>query len=184
MKILSMLNVKYFIVPTDNGTQAQQNPNAFGNAWFVKDIKWVESQDEEMLSLEETDLKNTAIINNKFRDKVGEDFSYDPEAKIDLVSYQPNELRYQVTSGSDQFVVFSENYYQPGWQAYNDGEPAPHVQVDYVIRGMNIPAGDNEVVFKFEPQVVKTGSTIALISSILIGLVLIGGIGYEFKKRN
>ena len=184
MKILSMLNVKYFIVPTDNGTQAQQNPNAFGNAWFVKDIKWVESQDEEMLSLEDTDLKNTAIINNKFRDKVREDFSYDPEAKIDLVSYQPNELRYQVTSGSNQFVVFSENYYQPGWQAYIDGEPAPHVQVDYVLRGMNIPAGDHEVVFKFEPQVVKTGSTIALISSILIGLVLIGGIGYEFKKRN
>ena len=184
MKILSMLNVKYFIVPTEEGTQAQQNPNAYGNAWFVEDLKWVEDQDEEMLSLEEADLKTTAVINSKFRDKVKDDFTYDPEAKVDLASYQPNELKYKVSSKTDQFVVFSENYYQPGWQAYIDGDAVPHVQVNYVLRGMNIPAGDHEVVFKFEPQVVKTGSTIALISSILIGLVLIGGIGFEFKKRN
>ena len=184
MKILSMLNVKYFIVPTEEGTQAQQNPNAYGNAWLVKDIKWVEDQDQEMLALEETELKSTAVINSKFREKVQDDFKYDPSAEVELLSYKPNELKYRFSAESDQFVVFSENYYQPGWQAYVDGKPVTHVQVDYVLRGMNVPAGKHEIVFKFEPQVVKTGSTIALISSILIGLVLIGGIGYEFKKRN
>ena len=184
MKILSMLNVKYFIVPTEEGTQAQQNPNAFGNAWFVENIQWVENQNEEILSLKDADLQQTAIINSDYKDQVSEDFNYDPSANIQLKSYQPNELIYDFSAESNQFAVFSENYYQPGWQAYIDGKPVSHVQVNYVLRGMNIPAGEHEIVFKFEPQVVKTGSTIALISSILIGLVVIGGIGYEFKKRN
>lgn len=183
MKILSMLNVKYFIVPTEEGTQAQQNPNAYGNAWFVKDIHWVDSQNEEILALEDANLQETAIVNNKFREVVDEEFQFDPSATIELISQQPNELKYKFSSENDQFAVFSENYYQPGWQAYIDGETAPHVQANYVLRAMNIPAGDHEVVFKFEPEVVKTGSNIALISSILFGLILIGGIGYEVKKR-
>lgn len=183
MKILSMLNVKYFIVPTEEGTQAQQNPNAFGNAWTVKDLKWVEDQDQEILSLEETDLRSTAVINSDFREVVNEDFKFDPDAEIELVSYQPNELKYRFSADSAQFVVFSENYYQPGWQAYIDGKAVEHVQVNYVLRGMNVSAGNHEIVFKFEPEVVKTGSTITLISSILLGLILIGGVGYEFKKR-
>lgn len=184
MKILSMLNVKYFIVPTEEGAQAQQNPEAFGNAWLVEDIEWVSTQNEEILSLEEIDPENTAVINSKFRDMVNENFSFEPDAEIELVTYQPNELKYEFSADSNQFAVFSENYYQPGWQAYIDGKPVPHVQVNYVLRGMNLPAGNHEIVFKFEPEVVNTGSTIALISSILIGLVLIGGIGFEFKKRN
>ncbi len=183
MEILSMLNVKYFIVPTEEGTQAQENPNAYGNAWIVKNIKWVEDQDQEMLALKDTDLRNTAVINSKFRDVVQEDFSFGQGATIELVSYQPNNLKYKFNAESNQFVVFSENYYQPGWQAYIDGEPAEHAQVNYVLRGMNVPAGEHEIVFKFEPEVVKTGSSIALISSILIGLVIIGGIGFELKKR-
>ncbi|MBT8296138.1 MAG: YfhO family protein, partial [Gramella sp.] len=184
MEILSMLNVKYFIIPTEQGTQAQQNPNAFGNAWLVENIKWVEDQDEEILSLKDTNLKNTAVVNSQFRDQVRLDFNFDPDARIDLISYQPNELKYDYAADSAQFAVFSENYYQPGWQAYIDEKPVSHVQVNYVLRGMNIPAGKHKIVFKFEPEVVKTGSTIALITSILIGLILFGGIGYEFKKRN
>ncbi|PTX42926.1 membrane protein YfhO [Christiangramia gaetbulicola] len=183
MKILSMLNVKYFIVPTEEGTQAQQNPNAYGNAWLVKDIKWVETQDQEMLALEDTDLRSTAVINSKFKDVVDQDFNFEETAKVELISYQPNELKYSFDADAKQFVVFSENYYQPGWQAYIDGEAAEHAQVNYVLRGMNVPAGEHEIVFKFEPEVVKTGSNIALISSILIGLVLLGGIGFELKKR-
>ncbi|GGG39552.1 membrane protein [Christiangramia forsetii] len=183
MKILSMLNVKYFIVPTEEGNQAQQNPDAFGNSWLVNDVTWVESQDQEILSLEDADLKSTAIINFKFKDEVQNDFNFDSEANIELINYKPNELKYEFSADSNQFAVFSENYYQPGWKAYIDGKPTPHVQVNYVLRGMNIPAGEHEVVFKFEPEVVTTGSTISLISSILIGLVVVGGIGYELKKR-
>jgi len=184
MNILNMLNVKYFIVPTEEGNKAQQNPNAYGNAWMVKDVAWVENQDQEILSLKDVNLESTAVINSKFKDKVQENFNFDPEASIQLTNYKPNNLEYEFSADTDQFVVFSENYYQPGWQAYIDGKPAPHVQVNYVLRGMNIPSGEHEVEFKFEPEVVNTGSTIALISSILIGLVVVGGIGYEFKKRN
>ncbi len=183
MKILSMLNVKYFIVPTEEGTQAQQNPNAYGNAWLVKDIKWVEDQDQEMLALEDTDLKSTAVINSNFKDIIDQDFNFEETATVQLMSYQPNELKYSYDADTKQFVVFSENYYQPGWQAYIDGEAVEHAQVNYVLRGLNVPAGKHEIVFKFEPEVVKTGSNIALISSILIGLVLLGGIGFELKKR-
>ena len=184
MKILNMLNVKYFIVPTEEGNKAQQNPNAFGNAWFVKDIKWVENADEEILALKDISLKDTVVINNEFREDVNEDFMYDPDANIRLVSQKPNELKYQFQADSNQFVVFSENYYQPGWQAYIDGKPVPHVQANYVLRAMNVPAGEHEIVFKFEPEVIETGSTVALISSILLGLIFIAGLGYELKKRN
>ncbi|MDX1544161.1 MAG: YfhO family protein [Christiangramia sp.] len=184
MKILNMLNVKYFIVPTEEGNQAQQNPNAFGNAWFVKNIKWVDDPDEEILALKDTDLQSTAIINSKFKEEVNQDFKFDPDASVKLISQQPNELKYKVSAATDQFIVFSEAYYQPGWQAYIDGKKVPHVQANYVLRAMNVPAGEHEIIFRFEPEVIQTGSTIALISSVLIALVLIGGVGYELKKRN
>ncbi len=184
MEILNMLNVKYFIVPTDNGNQAQQNPGAFGNAWFVQNIEWVESADEAIVSLKDTELKNTAVVQNKFKEDINTSFNYSEEASIVLKSHQPNELHYKFSAPSNQFAVFSEMYYQPGWNAYLDGKSVDHVRADYVLRAMNIPAGEHEVVFKFEPQVIQTGSTITLVSSLLIGLILLGGIGYELKKRN
>ncbi len=182
MEILNMLNVKYFIVPTEEGVKAQQNPEVFGNAWFVNDIKWVDTANEEILALDETDLKNTAVVNTRFREIIEDDYKKDPEAKVELVNHQPNKLRYHVSTETKQFLVFSENYYQPGWQAYLDGDPVPHAQANYVLRAMTVPAGEHTIEFKFEPQVVSTGSTIALVSSIAIGLILLGGIGFEIKK--
>jgi len=184
MEILSMLNVKYFIVPTEDGIQAQQNPQAFGNAWSVETIKWVNDQNEEITALKEVNLKNTAVVHAKFKDRVSNDFVYSSSAKIELVSQQPNELEYLFEAATAQFIVFSENYYQPGWQAYIDGEPVDHIQANYTLRAMNIPAGTHEVVFKFEPEVIKTGGTIALVSSAIFGLLLLLGLGYQFKNRD
>lgn len=184
MKVLSMLNVKYFIVPTEEGPKAQQNPDAYGNAWFVKDLKWVNSANEAILALDETDLKNTAVINEEFRNDVSPEFSYSSSAEIELISHQPNELVYQTSADNDQFAVFSESYYQPGWQAYVDGKEVSHVRVNYVLRGMNIPAGEHKVTFRFEPEVVNIGSAIALASSIILGLAVLGGIFYGFKSRD
>ncbi|MCP9200671.1 YfhO family protein [Gramella sp. GC03-9] len=184
MDILNMLNVKYFIIPTEEGNQAQQNPNPFGNAWFVEQLEWVDNANQEILQLNEVDLQRTAVINDTFKNEVNTDFDYSSEASIELTHQQPNELRYEVSAPSSQFAVFSEAYYQPGWQAYLDGEPVGHVQVNYVLRGMNVPAGDHEITFKFEPSVIKTGSTVSLVSSLILVLVLIGGIGFELKKRN
>lgn len=183
MAVLNMLNAKYFIVPSESGQpQAQQNPNAFGNAWFVNNIKWVESANEEILSLKEVDLQKTAIINSKFKEEVSKNFKAAEKAEIELTSYQPNELVYKTNTSEAQFAVFSEMYYQPGWQAYLDGEEVEHVRVNYVLRAMNIPAGEHTLTFRFEPEVVNTGSSIALASSIILVLIILGGL-YWHRQR-
>jgi LPXTG-motif cell wall-anchored protein len=183
MEILNMLNVKYFIVPTEEGVQAQQNPNNYGNAWFVENVEWVNSANEEILALKEVDLQNTAVINEDFKDILGDNVGFNAQAQIELVSEQPNELVYKTSSNSEQLAVFSESYYQPGWQAYIDGEEVPHAQVNYVLRAMNIPAGDHTVTFSFEPEVINTGSQITLASSIILALSVLGGIFYGFKRK-
>jgi hypothetical protein len=184
MEVLNMLNAKYFIVPSENGQpQAQQNPNAFGNAWFVDNIKWVNSANEAILSLNEVDLQQTAIVNSKFKNQISENFRALESAEIRLHSYQPNELVYKTNTSARQFAVFSEMYYQPGWQAYLDGEKVDHVRADYVLRAMNIPEGEHTVTFRFEPEVVNTGSSIALASSIILVLIILGGFYYKFRKR-
>ncbi|MCM4158997.1 YfhO family protein [Antarcticibacterium flavum] len=184
MEILNMLNVKYFIIPTEEGPRAQQNPEAFGNAWTVSNIKWVEDANDAMLSLGEEDLSSTAIINREFSNLVPSEVNRDPSARIELVSQEPNELVYETSAGSDQLVLFSEIYYPNGWRAYINGEAAEHFRANYVLRAMMIPAGENTVTFKFEPGVVKTGSSIALASSIILGLLLLGALFYTFKERN
>ncbi|MDT0690533.1 YfhO family protein [Salegentibacter sp. F188] len=183
MEILNMLNVKYFIVPTEEGVQAQQNPNNYGNAWFVEDVKWVGSANEEIVALKEVDLQHTAVINEDYKDILGDNVGFNAQAEIELVNEQPNELVYKTSSNSNQLAVFSESYYQPGWQAYIDGEEVPHAQANYVLRAMNIPAGDHTVTFRFEPEVINTGSQITLASSIILGLCVIGGIFYGVRRK-
>ena len=95
---------------------------------------------------------------------------------------KPNYLKYETVNPQTGFAVFSEIYYQHGWQAYLNGEPKDHIRVNYVLRGMEIPAGNHTVEFKFEPQVVQTGSSIALASSALVILLLVAGIYWEFKN--
>jgi hypothetical protein len=182
--VLNMLNVKYFIIPTEEGNQVQQNPEAFGNAWFVNKVKWVDSADEAMLSLGEVDLQNTAVINEEYKEMVPPTLAQDTTANIELVNQRPNELVYKTLSSKEQLVVFSEIFYPHGWKTFIDGKETSHFRANYLLRAMMIPAGDHEVVFKFEPEVVKTGSNIALASSILLGLMILGGIFFAFKKKD
>ena len=182
MKILNMLNVKYFIVPTENGVQAQQNPGVYSNAWFVRDVDWVADANAEILSLKEVDLKDTAVIDNRFKDDIKMDFVYDEVGTIELVSEQPNELVYKTKASIRQLAVFSEMYYQPGWQAYIDGEKVAHVRADYVLRAMNIPQGEHTVTFKFEPKVIQTGGTIALASTLILVILILGGLVFAYRK--
>ena len=184
MAILNMLNVKYIIVPAEEGPQAQQNPEAFGNAWFVGNIKWVENANEEILSLGETDLASTAVINTGFKDKLPAEFDFDPSAQIELIQHEPNKLVYKTSTAKDQLVVFSEMYYGQGWTSFVDDQEIPHFRANYVLRAMMVPAGEHSITFKFEPEVVKTGSKIALTSSIILGLLLLGGILYTFKNKD
>lgn len=183
MEILNMLNVKYFIVPTEQGVQAQQNPDAYGNAWFVDKVKWVEDANDAILSLGETELDSVAVINNEYKELVPDTIEKDPTASIELVDQQPNQLTFRSSASKEQLAVFSEIFYPFGWKTFVDGKEASHFPVNYVLRGMVVPAGEHEITFKFDPEVVKTGSTISLAASILLGLLLLGGLCYKYKKE-
>ena len=182
--MLNMLNVKYIIQTDSTGAAFPvQNPDANGNAWFVSQVKLVSTADEEMKALDQLDSKNVAVINSKEFAINKSAFAKDSSAVITLDSYQPNHLKYTSINANEGLAVFSEMYYKNGWNAYIDGKNVEHLQANYVLRALLIPAGKHTVEFKFEPQVVKTGSTIALVSSIGMLLLLIGGIYFENKKH-
>ena len=183
LQVLNMLNTKYFIIPTEEGVVAQQNPETNGNAWFVQNVKLVENANEEILGLKGINTLQTAIVDKDFAELLpAREFPKDSSARIKMISYQPNKLVYNYSAQANGVVVFSEIYYPHGWQAYIDGEKAPHFRANYVLRAMQVPAGKHQITFKFEPEVVKTGSSIALASSILLGLLILGGIVYKTKK--
>ncbi|MFL1895619.1 YfhO family protein [Aquimarina sp. 2-A2] len=184
MNILNMFNVKYFIVPDEKrGALVQQNQNANGNAWFIDELITVGSANDELLALNDINTKTTAVINKSYSEKYTQrKFVVDSVATIQLLSHQPNKLEYASQNTKEGFVVFSENYY-PGWQAYIDEKPVDHVQVNFVLRGLQLPKGSHTITFKFEPKVIQTGNSITSIAT-LVFLILIGlGIYFEFRKR-
>lgn len=182
--VLDALNVKYILVPTENGAVPITNPFAYGNAWFVSNVKLVSSADAEMKALENTNLRGTAVVNqNDFPAVKGANFAKDSLATISLKIYKPNFIQYKTNNANEGVAVFSEVYYPKGWNAYIDGKETEIFQADYVLRALKIPAGKHTVEFKFEPQVVKTGSTIALFSSVGMLLLLVGGLYFERKKQ-
>ncbi|MFV8270208.1 YfhO family protein [Flavobacterium sp. GT2N3] len=184
IEVLNMLNVKYVIQKDKEGKEFPvSNPDVNGNAWFVSQVKLVNSADEEMKALDSLDSKNVAVVNSKEFDIKNTAFAKDSSATITLENYKPNYLKYESNNSNGGLAVFSEMYYGKGWNAYIDGKKSDHIRVDYVLRALHIPAGKHTIEFKFEPQVIKTGSTITLISSIGMLLLLIGGIYFERKKR-
>jgi len=186
MSVLNMLNVKYVIQTDDKGQEVPSlNGQANGNAWFVSKVRIVNTPDEEMKSLDKMDTKTSAVINKtRFPEAVTRtSFVVDSTATIKLTSYEPNELKYTSNNPNEGLAIFSEIYYTPGWNAYIDGKPVPHFEANYTLRGLKVPAGKHTIDFKFEPQVVKTGSTIALISFLLMLVLLGAGIYTEWKKK-
>jgi hypothetical protein len=190
VRVLNMLNVKYVIQSDENGQKlALANPAANGNAWFVEKIKFVNSANEEMKALDSLDNKNEVVMNEKnyvdyFKGtKFNGQFKKDSLASIQLVSYEPNQLKYVSNNSNEGFAVFSEMYYQNGWKATIDGKEAQILNVNYVLRGLKVPSGKHTIEFKFEPEVVKTGSTIALMSSIGMLLLIGAGVYFERKKK-
>lgn len=185
LNVLNMLNTKYVIQVDEKGQEYPViNPDANGNAWFVKEVKFVNSADEEMKALDSLDTKNQAVFNQKeFKNPISKTYEKDSTATIFLKAYEPNYIKYVSKNANKGLAVFSEIYYPKGWNVTIDGKSADHFRVDYTLRGLEIPAGKHTIEFKFEPQVVKTGSTITLISSILMLLLLIGGIYFENRKK-
>lgn len=183
--VINMLNTKYFIVPAgeDGLTQIPlKNSQANGNAWFVKNLRVVQSPDSEIVGLKRINTKTEAIINQRFRESLKFKDQYSAEGSIRLLSYKPNELEYACETAAEQFAVFSEIYYEKGWNAYLDGQLQPHAQVNYVLRGMLIPPGKHQLIFRFEPKTYSTGNSISLAGSILL-LLVVGG-GLYLQRRN
>ncbi|HTO36198.1 MAG TPA: YfhO family protein, partial [Flavobacterium sp.] len=187
--VLNMLNVKYLLQPGEgNETFYSINPYANGNAWFVEEIKAVNSADEEISALDSLNTQSSAVINIKdFPEKAKEilnvNFKTDSLSFIKLIEYKPNYLKYETQNEYDGLAVFSEIYYPKGWKVSIDGKESDMFRVNYVLRALQIPAGKHTVEFKFEPEVVKKGSRIALFSSISMFLLLITGIYFEAKKQ-
>ncbi|WP_281336294.1 YfhO family protein [Flavobacterium eburneipallidum] len=188
LEVLNMLNVKYVIQTDSTGASVPvQNPNANGNAWFVKDVLLLNKPDAVMKALDKLDTKNVAVFNihdygSKFKNaRLKEDFDTNGTIKLDV--YKPNYLKYTSENEGNGLAVFSEMYYENGWNAYIDGEKKEHFPVDYVLRAIIVPAGKHTIEFKFEPQVIETGSTITLFSSLGMLLLLIGGVYFERKKQ-
>ena len=188
MAVLDMLNVKYIIQTDSVGKEFPiQNPETNGNAWFISQIKLVKNADEEMKGLDSLDTKNVAVVNDfEFGSRFKSDpttFVKDSLATILLDKYKPNYLKYSTNNSQNGLAVFSEMYYANGWNAFIDGKKTAHFRANYVLRALEVPAGKHIIEFKFEPEVVKTGSSIALYSSIGMLFLIVGGLYMERRKK-
>jgi hypothetical protein len=199
-EVLNMLNTKYIIFPGQNNQPMQQrNPNACGNAWFVKEIKWVQTADEEMAALNAASItdptkqvpnafvaKQTAVIRQSFQKEMGAaPATVDSTATIRLHQYGLDEISFIYTAAQDGGVaVFSDIYYPLGWKAYIDGKEVPIVKADYVLRALRLPKGTNKIInFKFQPATFEFGNKFALLGSVLFYLLLAASAYFIFKKE-
>ncbi len=170
-QVMNMLNTKYLIYNPD--AEPILNTHAFGNAWIVNDYKLEKNADSTIAALGETDLHSVAVVDREFsKQLVGKKFPVDASAGIKLVSYAPNDLKYDYHSKAQQLVVFSEIYYPKGWDVYLDGKKVPYFRADYVLRGMVVPAGIHKIEFKFQPKAWRVGEPISFIFSVLLLLLL------------
>lgn len=179
--VLNMMNTKYIIY--NPAAQPLVNAAACGNAWFVSEVKEVKNADEELAALKGLNPKKTAVVDAKFKELVGTATPADSSAKIELLQYQPNNIKYRSENSKDGVAVFSEIYYDKGWNVQIDGKDVPYFRADYVLRGLKIPAGKHNIEFNFAPKSYTEGEKYSLFASIL-ALLLIGlGIFMDFKTR-
>ena len=180
MQVFNMLNTKYVIAKPDQ--LPQQNPGALGNAWFVSKLKVVNNPDEELAALNGFNAADEAIIDkSKFPVSKTE---FAKAGTIKLTEYEPNRLKFAAEASQPGFVVFSDIYFEKGWNAYLNGRKTDHVRVNYILRGMQLPAGKHTIEFKFEPTEYAIGNTVSLISSILLLLFVCGAVVLSIKKND
>lgn len=181
-RTLNMLNTKYIIYNPD--AEPLENPCAFGNAWIVDNIRWVDTPDEEFEAIATTSLQHTAILHKEFKPQVGTFETGDSRTgEITLTEYQPNKLTYSYTSDQDQLVVFSEIWSDMGWNLYLDGHEHSLLRANYLLRAALIPAGQHEITMCYEPSIWKTGRSIQLISSIFIIISLVVALFFTVRKK-
>jgi hypothetical protein len=179
--VLNMLNTRYFIMPLQNGqTVPLQNPYAFGNAWMVDKITYVDNANKEIEKVGKIDLRHEAVADKRFEAQLGQ-AKADTNAEVKMTSYEPNHLTYSVNSNNGGVLVFSEVYY-PEWKATVDGKPTELGRVDYILRAINIAPGKHEVVLDFHPQSIKTTEAVAYSAEVLLVLLIVLGLFVEYRK--
>lgn len=177
--VLNMLNARYII---DMQGQAMRNPEALGNAWFIDRVDYVDSPDAEMDALSFIDPSKTAVADKRFSEILGQSSTKTYGDTIIETSYAPNRLSYRTHSAKGSVAVFSEIFFPWGWEATIDGNKADIGRVNYLLRAINIPAGDHEVVMTFDPKSLHSTDTLAKISIILIYLAIAAAIGFSIKN--
>lgn len=187
MAVLNMLNTRYIIQPLEDGRETVvRNPGALGNAWFVSEVEWVDNADAEMAAITDFDPSHTAVADRRFAREIGDKVV--PPAAGDTIyetAYKPDELTYRYRSQQGGLAVFSEIYFPWGWQVTVDGKPIDMARVNYVLRAVNLPAGEHEVIFRFDPPSVHTTEAIAYVSLFLILAGFVGtGVVYWRRRKS
>ena len=178
-RVLNMLNTRYFILPAGQQEQTVPilNPYAYGNAWFVDQVQYVNNANEEIDALDTADPAVTAVVDSRFKDALKGlvESHRDSLSTIRLTSYTPNRLVYETDNSGDAVAVFSEIYYPDGWQVSIDGQPAPLGRADYILRALHIPAGKHTVEMRFDPQSlhVTEGIAYTALALMVIGVIAI-----------
>ena len=181
--VLNMLNTKYFILPLQGGqTVPVQNPYAYGNAWFVNEVKYVNNANEEIDAVSKLQLRHQAVADAKFKEQLGQSVPQDDTSIVKLTQYKPNNLTYEVKSSKGGIVVFSEVYY-PGWTATIDGQKVELGRVDYILRALQVKPGTHKVVLDFHPSSLKMTETVAYVGYGILALLIILGIVVEVRKN-
>jgi hypothetical protein len=181
-KVLNMMNTKYVIY--NPNAQPFENPFAMGNAWAVNNIRWVDTPNEEIDAIGDTDLEHTAIINKEFEQQVGSYQLTDSiHGQIALTDYLPNKLSYSFKASEDQLVVFSEIWTERGWKIYVDGQEQPLLRANYLLRAALIPSGEHEIVMEYAPKAYSTGNAVSFASSLIMILGLIVALIFTFKPK-
>lgn len=179
-QVFNMLNIGYF----KKGPQKEDvipNPQKLGNAWFVDNLIAVSGDQEEIDTLNSVDLKSKAVVNEAILAKIGSS-KFDGKGKIQTVSYGPSKFDYEYEADKEGFIVFSEVYYPKGWKITLDGEPIEQYRVNYLLRGLKVPAGKHQISFSFEPFSYTTGDSITLYMTYLILIGLLVVVAIEVKK--
>jgi hypothetical protein len=180
---LNMLNMRYII--HDKDAEPIRNDAAYGNAWFVEDFQIVENADAEMAMLSKFNPLQAAIVDKRFGQHLSayQNPQPDENAAIKMTKYKPNAVTYESRSNADRLAVFSEVYYEHGWKAYVDGQPAPHFRTNWILRGMIVPAGEHKIEFKFYPDGYFNSIKISRASSAILLLALAGGLALTLRRK-
>ena len=160
----------------------ERRESASGNAWFVPNVTFVKSADEEMNAISSFDPRKEAFVGNEFKSLIDtKKVGFDPNGSIKLTNYRPDHLTYNYSIGKDMIAVFSEIWYDKGWKAYVDGEEIPYFRANYILRAAALPGGNHTLEFKFEPTSYILGEKISLLASILL-VALLGFVIYKNRK--